>query len=115
MKGRTIGDFLLEEELGRGGMGVVYRATQLSLGRRVAVKVLAPAIASDRRALARLRREAEAVAKLDHPGIVRVIAVSTEAEEPAWIAMELIEGEPLSARIERGRGAGAQTALRPRR
>src|SRR5688572_19700915 len=68
-----IGDFEIEGELGRGGMAIVYRARQRSLNRRVALKVLPPALAADPVALARFRREIAALARADHPNLVKIL------------------------------------------
>ena len=80
--GRPLGDFRLVREIGRGGMGVVYEAVQLSLGRRVAVKVLPLASALDSRHLQRFRNEAQAAAQLHHTNIVPVYAVGLRAVGP---------------------------------
>ena len=88
---RTLGDFELIEELGRGGMGVVYRARQLSLDREVAVKVLPSLASMNPGAVERFRREAEACARLSHPGIVAVHGVG-EVGGDHYFAMELVEG-----------------------
>jgi hypothetical protein len=90
----VLGDFRLLREIGRGGMGVVWEATQISLDRRVAIKVLAPGTELQPRALARFRREAATAAGLDHPGIVDVIAVG-EQDGRHWFAMELVAGQRL--------------------
>ena len=92
-------DFRIVRELGSGGMGVVYVAEQLSLGRRVALKVFrsaGPAVAVER-----FRREARALARLDHPGVVRVHA-SGEAEGVLYIAMDLVPGPSLEERLGEG-------------
>lgn len=91
-----LGEFRIHRELGRGGMGVVYEAEQTSLRRRVALKVLPPALRSDATLVARFRREAEAAGRLRHPGIVPVFAVGEEAGTP-FFAMELVEGRSLDA------------------
>ena len=86
-----LGDFRLIERLGGGGMGVVYRALQLSLGREVALKVVRPELCFFPGAQLRFQREVEAVARLKHPGIVPVYAVGHERGLP-YFAMELVEG-----------------------
>ena len=67
---RTLGEFTLRGEVGRGGMGVVYDAWQRSLDRRVALKILTPGIAADARSVGRFLREAKAAAQLKHPNLV---------------------------------------------
>ncbi len=86
-----VGDFRLHRRIGGGGMGVVYEAEQLSLGRRVAVKLMRPERLVLAGARARFRREVEAVARLHHPGIVPIHAVGEEKGLP-WFAMELVAG-----------------------
>ncbi len=90
-----IPDYEVLGELGRGGMGVVYEARQVSLGRIVALKVL-PIGSVDPRAVERFRREAETVATLDHGGIVPIYAVGV-CNGLHWFAMQRIDGHPLSA------------------
>src|SRR5207253_7475071 len=86
--------------LGQGGMAEVYSALDRVLGRLVAVKVLRESLAEDRRAVARFRREARAVAALSHPGIVSIHDVGSEGATP-FMVMELVSGEPLSQVIWR--------------
>jgi tetratricopeptide (TPR) repeat protein len=93
--GRTLGDFEIVRELGRGGMGVVYEARQVSLNRKVALKVLASGLGLTARAVERFRREAEAAAQLHHTNIVPVYATG-EQDGVHFYAMELIEGPPLN-------------------
>lgn len=90
-----LGDFRLGREIGRGGIGVVYEATQLSLGRRVALKVLSPLSRLDPRQLRRFENEAQAAAALEHPNIVPVFAFGAEGGVP-YLAMRLIEGRNLA-------------------
>jgi hypothetical protein len=96
---QPLGDFKLVREIGRGGMGVVYEAVQLSLGRRVALKVLSMAGALDPRHLKRFRNEAQAAAQLHHTNIVPVYAVGCE-RSVHFYAMQLIEGQSLAHVIE---------------
>ncbi len=93
MPGR-LGDFSIERELGRGGMGIVYEAQQISLQRRVALKVLPFASMLDERQLARFKNEALAAAQLHHPHIVPVFAVGCEQGLHFYV-MQLIEGPTL--------------------
>jgi eukaryotic-like serine/threonine-protein kinase len=88
--------YRLLEQIGRGGMGVVYEADDEALGRRVAVKVLAAELASSKEA-DRLRREARTVAGLEHPGIIPVHDVGELPDGRVYYAMKLVRGEPLDA------------------
>jgi eukaryotic-like serine/threonine-protein kinase len=90
-----LGDFRLLREIGRGGMGVVYEAEQLSLGRRVALKVLPIVALADGKSLQRFRNEVRAVAALDHPHIVAVYSVGEE-RGVHFYAMQLIRGQTLA-------------------
>jgi serine/threonine protein kinase/Flp pilus assembly protein TadD len=105
---RTLGDFEIIRELGRGGMGVVYEARQISLDRRVALKVLPPALGLSSRAARRFEREARAAAKLHHTNIVPVHAIG-EQDGFHFYAMELIEGESLDHVLGAMSGAQAKT------
>lgn len=95
---REFGDYRILREVGRGGMGVVYEAEQISLGRRVALKVLPTHPASDR-AIERFRREAKAAAQMHHTNIVPVFEVGREGEF-AFYAMQLIRGQGLDQVID---------------
>jgi serine/threonine protein kinase/Flp pilus assembly protein TadD len=99
-----LGDFRLVREVGRGGMGVVYEAEQVSLGRRVALKVLPFAATMDPRQLQRFHNEARAAAGLHHTNIVPVHAVGCE-RGVHYYAMQFIDGRPLSALIQQLRQA----------
>jgi serine/threonine protein kinase len=105
---RPLGDFKLLREIGRGGMGVVYEAVQLSLGRRVAVKVLPFAATLDARHLQRFRNEAQAAAQLHHTNIVPVYAVGCE-RSVHYYAMQFIEGQSLAEVIREMRSAVKRT------
>ncbi|MCO5167603.1 MAG: serine/threonine protein kinase [Planctomycetes bacterium] len=100
--GQRVGPFLLLRELGRGAMGVVFEARHVDLGREVALKLrLAPA-GVDERDERRFLVEAQAAARLRHPGIVAVHEVGRDEAGRAWIAMDLVEGAPLDAALRRG-------------
>ncbi|HZZ72825.1 MAG TPA: protein kinase, partial [Pirellulales bacterium] len=94
----VLGDFRILRELGRGGMGVVYEAEQLSLRRLVALKVLRFGAVADKEALERFRREAETVAHLHHTNIVPIFAVGAE-NGVSYYAMQYIEGGSLAEKI----------------
>src|SRR4051794_12043205 len=96
---RRLGDYRILREVGRGGMGVVYEAEQVSLGRRVALKVLPGHVAGDRTALARFRREAKAAARLHHTNIVPVFEVGRDGDV-AYYAMQFIQGQGLDQVID---------------
>jgi predicted ATPase/tRNA A-37 threonylcarbamoyl transferase component Bud32 len=98
---RTLGHFRIEAAIGQGGMGEVYRATDLKLGRTVALKVLPPEATRDPEARARFLQEARFASVLNHPNIVTIFAVD-EADGIDFIVMELAEGESLRARAQRG-------------
>ena len=103
---RLLGDFEIIRELGRGGMGVVYEARQVSLNRKVALKVLASSLGLTSKSIERFHREAEAAAKLHHTNIVPVYATGAQ-DGVHFYAMELIEGPSLD-RVIRGLRRGAR-------
>ena len=102
--GRQLGDFRLIRELGRGGMGMVYEAEQLSMGRRVALKVLPFAALAQDKSLQRFRNEVRAAAALDHPHIVAIYSVGEE-RGVHYYAMQLVRGQSLADMISQLRKA----------
>ena len=100
MIGRKLAQYKVLDELGRGGMGVVYRALDTRLDREVALKVLGPAPGADPEAERRLRQEARAAAGLAHPAVSVVYEID-EADGATFIAMELVRGEPIAALLSR--------------
>jgi serine/threonine protein kinase/Flp pilus assembly protein TadD len=107
-----LGDFRLVREVGRGGMGVVYEAVQLSLNRRVALKVLPFASALDARQLQRFKNEAQAAAALHHPHIVPVFGVGCD-RGTHYYAMQFIDGQSLAALVQEVRQATGLAAEDP--
>ncbi|MBL7223580.1 MAG: serine/threonine protein kinase, partial [Candidatus Brocadiae bacterium] len=95
---RELGDFRIVREIGRGGMGVVYEAEQMSLGRRVALKVLPFAAVLDQRQLQRFKNEAQAAAMLHHQNIVPIYSVGCERGVHSY-AMQFVEGQTLGEMI----------------
>ena len=91
---QQVGDYRIVRRIGRGGMGVVYEAERLSLGRRVAIKFLPLHISHDAKLVERFRREARAASQLHHPNIVPVFDVGQEGDH-CYYAMQLIEGQSL--------------------
>ena len=92
--GSVVGDYRIEREIGRGGMGVVYQAVQVSLGRQVALKVLIPNGRADSASRSRFLREARAAARLHHTNIVPILDLG-EHDGNHYYAMQLIRGRPL--------------------
>src|SRR5450755_2747972 len=96
--GKTVSHYRIGEKLGEGGMGVVYRAKDLKLGREVALKFLSAEITSDAVAVSRFEQEARAAAAINHPNICTVYEIGEDGSLP-YIAMELLEGETIKQKI----------------
>ncbi|HLY26887.1 MAG TPA: serine/threonine-protein kinase [Aggregatilineales bacterium] len=98
--GDTVGPYRISDRLGQGGMATVFRAYHPNLDRYVAIKVLHPALKEDPNFLARFTREAQIIAKLEHPSIVPIYDYAEHLGEP-YLVMKFIEGETLKARLSR--------------
>ncbi|MFO0930315.1 MAG: protein kinase [Gemmataceae bacterium] len=105
-----VGPYRLVEQLGGGGMGIVYRAVQRPIGRMVALKTLRAGIHADPRYIARFRTEGRAVARLHHPNVVQIYAFDEDRGQP-YYTMELVEGPTLADRIRRGLAEADAAAL----
>jgi serine/threonine protein kinase/cephalosporin-C deacetylase-like acetyl esterase len=103
MSGESLGRFEINEKLGEGGMGVLYRARDTRLGRTVAIKFLRHDALNDPHRAQRLIQEARAASALNHPNIVTVHDIGEDEDRGAWIAMEFLDGESLRQRLARSR------------
>ena len=111
MIGNQIGPFQIEAEIGRGGMGVVYRARDERLDRIVAIKAIAPQLAGDRERMEVFRREAKTIAQLNHPHIAQIHQVY-EHEQHSYLVLEYVPGQSLAERLQGGRVMEVMDALR---
>ncbi|MBL8601761.1 MAG: serine/threonine protein kinase [Myxococcales bacterium] len=98
--GSAFGRYTIVRQMGRGGMGEVYEALHTSLKKRVALKVLRPEVARNKKVLARFEREGVAVAKIDHPHVVDVFDVGVVEQMP-YLVMEFLDGDDLGSRLKR--------------
>ena len=101
MIGKTLGHYKIISQLGRGGMGEVYLAEDLSLDRKVALKFLPDVFTGDPERMARFEREAKLLASLNHPNIAAIYGLE-QADGKRFLIMEYVEGETLQARISKG-------------
>jgi serine/threonine-protein kinase len=102
MIGKVLGGYRIVRELSSGGQGTVYRAEHEVLERPAAIKLLRPELSENRELVLRFFNEAKAATAIRHPGIIEVYDVGSTPDGIAYLVMELLEGEPLSKRIERG-------------
>src|SRR5690349_15775353 len=109
VRGTVIAGHRIESFLGRGGMGVVYRARQVGLDRVVALKVIAPELLEDESIRERFLREARAAAQIEHPNVIPVHAAGEE-DGVAYIAMRFVDGDDLRALVRREGPLPAQRA-----
>jgi eukaryotic-like serine/threonine-protein kinase len=111
MIGESLGNYRIVGTIGEGGMGVVYRAEHVLIGRKVAIKRLLPQMVKDNELVERFFNEARAAAMINHPGLVEVFDFGHHADGSAYIVMELLEGESLTARIAREATLPVSTAI----
>jgi len=99
LAGQSLGGYLLEEEIGRGSMGMVYRGRQVALGREVAIKVLPRALAKDASYVARFIREAQIIAGLNHPNIVHIYDAGQQSGV-LYFVMEYVQGPTIGSLLQ---------------
>ncbi len=111
MQGATIGSYVIRQEIGNGGMGTVYLAEHVMLGRRAAIKVLLPEMSANQEMVKRFFNEARAASAIKSPGIVEIYDFGYHSDGSAYIVMELLEGESLSQRLLRFRVMSTPQAM----
>src|SRR6266545_7924766 len=111
MLGRTISHYTVQELLGEGGMGIVYRAVDPRLNRNVAIKLLRPDALADPERKKRFIHEARAASALNHPNIVTIFDIDNTEDGAGFIVMEYVRGKTLAAHIGR-KGLGIAEALK---
>src|SRR3989440_10631405 len=99
LAGQSLGGYLLEEEIGRGSMGMVYRGRQIALGREVAIKVLPRALAKDASYVARFIREAQIIAGLNHPNIIQIFDAGQQSGF-LYFVMEFVQGPTIGSLLQ---------------
>jgi len=109
--GIDVGGYVVERELGRGGMGVVYAATHPMIGKRAAIKVLKSELSSNPATVERFIQEARSVNKIGHPNIVDIFAFGTLPDGRSYLVMDHLEGEPLRKRVKRAAIPPAECGL----
>ena len=109
--GTEIGGYVVDGDVGRGGMGVVYSATHPVIGKRAAIKVLRGEVSESAGAVQRFIQEARAVNQIGHPNIIDIFAFGTLPDGRAYHVMDLLVGEPLRKRLKRGRLSADEAAL----
>jgi len=102
MQGKVVSHFEILDRLGSGGMGIVYKARDLKLGRTVALKFLPASLAGDEKDRQRFLREAQAASSLNHPNICTIYEIGEDVEGQPFLCMEICEGETLTTRLRRG-------------
>jgi len=110
--GQAVGNYRIVDQLGQGGMGVVYLAEHTMMGKKAAVKVLLPEYSDNKEVVGRFFNEAKAAARIRHPGIVNVFDFGYHESGGAYISMELLEGQSLAARLKEAEQLEEVTAVR---
>jgi serine/threonine-protein kinase len=101
LPGLDLGGYIIHSKIGEGGMGIVYAAVHPVQKRRVAIKVLGPAFSREAAMVARFEQEAQMISGVNHPNIIEIYNLGMLVDGRKYIVMELLEGQPLTARIER--------------